>query len=309
MVPALPVAVGELRGFPLYGWAFSAFMLAWMIGTVGGGRLADLRGPRAPMAYGLCGFGAGLLLAGTAHEMGQFLTGRALSGLGGGAMLAAAYVAIARGYPDGLRPRVMSLTASVWIVPAVVGPGVSGAVAEFMGWRYVFVGIVPFLFIVAWLALPPLARLDREKTKNAEQPDVGDEDKGTRLLLAIRAVAGVTLFLSIPSLPSSKEHGWGLLLLAGLVAAALAIPALRALLPVGTFVARRGLPTSILCRGLLGFSFFGTEAFLPRGAGELQGVQSALAGLALTAGAIGWITASWAQDGWRLERETAGSEM
>src|SRR6478609_1949456 len=89
VVPALPTAVRELGGLPLFGWSFSAFMLAWLIGTVVAGLLADARGPRLPMLLGLVGFGAGLLCAAAAHGMPQFLAGRALQGTGGGGMLAA----------------------------------------------------------------------------------------------------------------------------------------------------------------------------------------------------------------------------
>jgi len=49
IVPALPTAVRDLDGLPLFGWAFSAFMLAWLVGTVGGGLLADARGPYRSM--------------------------------------------------------------------------------------------------------------------------------------------------------------------------------------------------------------------------------------------------------------------
>ena len=157
VVPALPSAVRALGGLPLFGWAFSAFMLAWLVGTVGGGLIADARGPRLPMALGLLAFGAGLALAGTAHHMAQFLGGRALQGSGGGAMIAAGYVAIARGYPDEVRARMMALTASVWILPAIVGPALSGAVVERAGWRLVFAGILPVLAVAAVVVLPPLA--------------------------------------------------------------------------------------------------------------------------------------------------------
>src|SRR6185369_2527657 len=99
VVPAMPSAVRALGGLPLLGWAFSAFMLASLVGTVAAGQMADERGPLRPMALGLTAFGAGLLLAATAGGMAQFLGGRALQGLGGGALMAAAYVAVARGYP------------------------------------------------------------------------------------------------------------------------------------------------------------------------------------------------------------------
>ncbi|MET0595313.1 MAG: MFS transporter, partial [Polyangiaceae bacterium] len=39
VVPALPTAVRDLGGLSLFGWAFSAFMLAWLVGTVAGGIL------------------------------------------------------------------------------------------------------------------------------------------------------------------------------------------------------------------------------------------------------------------------------
>src|SRR6185503_20412236 len=61
VVPALPTAVRALGGLALFGWAFSAFMLAWLVGTVGGGLLADGRGPYRSMVIGLLGFGTGLL--------------------------------------------------------------------------------------------------------------------------------------------------------------------------------------------------------------------------------------------------------
>src|SRR4051812_33388945 len=87
VVPALPTAVGELGGLPLFGWSFSAFMLAWLVGTIGGGLWADARGPAGAMGAGLAAFGAGLGLAAAAHGMPQFLAGRTLQGAGGGAML------------------------------------------------------------------------------------------------------------------------------------------------------------------------------------------------------------------------------
>ncbi|HQY65083.1 MAG TPA: MFS transporter, partial [Polyangiaceae bacterium] len=156
VVPALPTVVRELGGMSLFGLAFSTFMLAWLLGTVAAGQLADARGPGQAMAAGLSGFGAGLLLAAAARGMPLFLAGRALQGAGGGAMLAAAYVAVARGYPDALRARMMALTSSAWIVPAVCGPALSGYVVQRASWRLVFVGVVPLLVVTALVVLPPM---------------------------------------------------------------------------------------------------------------------------------------------------------
>jgi MFS family permease len=298
VVPALPTAVRELHGLPLFGWAFSALMLAWLIGTVGGGLVADARGPRLPMALGLFGFGAGLVLAATAHHMAQFLGGRALQGSGGGAMLASAYVAITRGYPDSLRPRMMAITASVWILPAVLGPAASGAITERVGWRWVFAGILPVLAVAALVVLPPLGRFDVRR----EWAGVG------RLYSVLRVAVGSGLVLAAPSL----HLAWGAAsVVAGLL---LAGPGLRALLPPGTATARPVLPAGLAVRALLAFSFYGTESFVPLGASELRGATPTAAGLALTTAALGWISTSWAQDrlearggpGGRVERVRGG---
>jgi len=289
VVPALPSAVRALGGLALFGWTFSAFMLASLVSTIAGGQMADAHGPFRPMALGLGAFGAGLLLAAAAGGMAQLLAGRALQGLGGGAMIAAVYVAIARGYPDAIRARMTAILASVWILPALVGPALSGAIVERASWRLVFAGLLPLLALAAWLVLPPLKKL-------AVVSALPAATAASRVPMAVRLAVGAGLVLAAPSL-----RPWGLLAAAAVALAggALLFPALKGLLPAGTLLARRGLPTGLAVRGVLAFSFFGTEAFVPLGAGELRGATPSQAGLALSAGSLGWIATSWALD--RLE--------
>jgi predicted MFS family arabinose efflux permease len=82
--------------------------------------------------------------------------------------------------------------------------------------------------------------------------------------------------------------------LAGL-AVILAIVAVRPLLPRGTLLARRGLPSVILLRGLAAAAFFGAEVYLPYLLVNHYGFSATLAGLSLTLGAIAWAGASWLQ--------------
>jgi MFS family permease len=70
------------------------------------------------------------------------------------------------------------------------------------------------------------------------------------------------------------------------------VPALRRLLPAGTLLAVRGLPTIVLSRGLLSGAFFAVEAYLPLTLTEVHGSSPTLAGLPLTIGALGWAAAS-----------------
>jgi predicted MFS family arabinose efflux permease len=71
--------------------------------------------------------------------------------------------------------------------------------------------------------------------------------------------------------------------------------AVRPLVPRGTLSARRGLPSVILLRGLVGAAFFGAEVYLPYLLIKEYAYSPALAGLALTVGALAWAAASWLQ--------------
>ena len=82
----LPAVAADLGGINLYGWAFSAFLLTQLVGIVISGLLADERGPILPFVLGVGLFSAGLLVGGLAPSMPALIAGRALQGLGGGAI-------------------------------------------------------------------------------------------------------------------------------------------------------------------------------------------------------------------------------
>jgi len=78
-------------------------------------------------------------------------------------------------------------------------------------------------------------------------------------------------------------------------AAAVAIAALRPLIPAGTLLARRGLPSVVLLRAIVAGTFFSTEVYVPLMMVSRYGASPAVAGLALTAAGLSWAAASWAQ--------------
>src|ERR1700720_1580997 len=105
VVTVMPVVARDLGGLRLYGWVFSAFMLGSVVGIVAAGREADRRGPAIPFVAGLVGFGGGLAIAGLAPSMEVLVAGRALQGLGAGAVPAVAYASIGRSLPGPLQAR------------------------------------------------------------------------------------------------------------------------------------------------------------------------------------------------------------
>ena len=161
VITVMPVAARDLGGFRLYGWVFSAFMLASVIGIVAAGREADRRGPAIPFVAGLVLFGAGLAVAGLAPSMGVLVAGRALQGLGAGAVPSVAYASIGRSLAGPQRARMMAVLSTAWVAPGLAGPVISAEVAHVFGWRWVFLGLLPVVAVTGSIALPALTALAR----------------------------------------------------------------------------------------------------------------------------------------------------
>src|SRR3954468_15497826 len=155
----LPATIKDLGGLALYGWAFSAFMLANLIGSTIAGAEADRQGPARPFIAGITAFVIGLIVVGLAPSMAVVIFGRAVQGFGAGVISSVAYIGIGRGYPEQLKPRMLAVLSSAWVVPGLIGPALAGLISDIAGWRWVFLGLVPFLVIGAILTLPSLRRL------------------------------------------------------------------------------------------------------------------------------------------------------
>jgi MFS family permease len=292
VVTIMPVVAKDLGGLSLYGWVFSAFMLGSVLGIVTAGRQADRYGPARPFLGGLALFCAGLAIAGAAPTMLILVGGRALQGIGAGAVPAVAYVAIGRSLPEGLRARMMAVLSTAWVLPGMVGPAISAAVASIFGWRVVFLGLIPLVVVTGTLALPGLFRLGKKPAD--ETSSAGKPATQHRLADGLAAAAGAGLTLAgLTRVAGTGQVFVGLGLLAAGVAA-MAV-SLRRLLPAGTFSARRGLPGVILCRGLLTFTFFGADAYVTLTITTVRGHTPALAGLAVTGATLAWTAGAWVQ--------------
>jgi MFS family permease len=275
---AMPVAARDLHGLPLYAWAFSAVFIAGLVANVFAGGWADARGPARPLFTGLAVFVAGLLIAGTAPTMVWFVGGRAIQGFGSGLASVPLYVVVARVYPEESRPKIFAAMAGAWVVPSLVGPSVGGLVAQHLGWRWVFLGLVP-LVIPAALALAPTVRGLRTR---------GTMPRG-------RTLAAVALSAGSAALLWGLDHRSIAAVLAGLAGLGGLAYGVRTLMPRGLLRLRRGLPTTIAMRGLLFGAMSGTEAFIPLALTTRYGFRPTTAGLVLTAGALGWSAGSWWQ--------------
>jgi len=281
----MPVVARDLGGLRLYGWVFSAFMLGSLIGIVAAGREADRRGPAVPFVAGVVLFGAGLAVAGLAPSMGVLVAGRVLQGIGAGAVPSVAYATIGRSLPGVLRARMMAVLSTAWVVPGLLGPALSAEVARLFGWRWVFLGLLPVVAVAGTIAVPALIRLGPPDSAPAP---------GHRIIDGIRTAAGATMFLAGLTLaPGSGRVLIGLALIGAGVAAGL--PALVRLVPPGTLTARPGLPATILLRGLLTFTFFGADAYVPLTITAVRHRSPVVASIAVTGATLAWTAGAWVQ--------------
>ena len=61
---------------------------------------------------------------------------------------------VACAFRSELQPRAFAALSAAWVVPALVGRVAVGAVAQTLGWRWVFIGIAPFATLGALLLVP-----------------------------------------------------------------------------------------------------------------------------------------------------------
>jgi MFS family permease len=280
----LPVVVRHLGGIRLYGWAFSAFMLAQLVGIVVAGPLVDRAGMLRPTLVAVTLFSAGLAVDGAASTMVVLVAGRVVQGLGAGVLVVSLNVLVGRGYPPALRPRAYAAMSTAWVIPGVVGPAVAGVVAEDLSWRIVFLAIIPAVVVAAAISLPAISHAD-----GASAPEARPDERRAGLLAAL-ALAGGTALL-IEALSARRAVASPVFALVGL---GLVIPALRRVLPSRRPRETRQIGTMAVA-ALVNLGFFGAEAFLPLSLTSLHHRSVTEAGLVLTVAALTWTAGSWVQ--------------
>ncbi|HUY23093.1 MAG TPA: MFS transporter [Acidimicrobiales bacterium] len=289
---ALPAVLAHLGGVRLYGWAFSAFMLAQVAGIVVSGPVVDRVGMARPLTAAVALFAAGLLVGGLAPSMLVLVLGRAVQGTGAGVIAVTINVAVGRGYPPSLRPRAYAAMSSAWVVPGVVGPVIAGLVAQHLTWRLVFLALVPAVVVGAAIALPAL-RLADAATASTVGKVPGEPDASARrpgVLVALTLAVGSALVLD--ALATRHAVLAAVLAVGGL---ALAAPALVRVIPTRVAPPASRQLGAMAVGALANLAFFGAEAFLPLSLVSLHHRSLTEAGIVLTAASLTWTVGTWVQ--------------
>ena len=274
----LPAVQADLHGLKLYGWIYAALTLA-SLGTVPiAGHLTDWLGPRPILGISIAFYVGGLILAATAPTMFILVVARFVQGIGGGGMYTVSLGTVAKTYPRDIRPRVMALLASMWILPGLIGPPIGALINAAVGWRWVFLAPLPLIVLAAALVLPALRNVQAR-----------EERSSLPIAASLVLMVGVGALLAGLTEPSIWS---GPLVVLGL---AVAIPALRRITPRGTLVARRGLPAASAGAFLASAAFFSIDGFVTLMLTQVRGLSVGVAGIVLTCSALAWAAGSWWQ--------------
>lgn len=161
--PAFPlIAHGFGVSLQWTAWTVTVYTVAYAASTVLSGAIGDRFGRRRVFGWGVAAFGLASALAFASGAFWVFLAARALQGAGAGAVYPNAQAEGVRRFPAERRGMALGIFGAVFGVASIVGPNVGGALAQYFGWRSVFLVNLPIalavLLLVPRLPESPLSR-------------------------------------------------------------------------------------------------------------------------------------------------------
>ena len=281
--PAMTTIIANLRGFDIYPWVISAYLLAATVSTPIYGKLADLYGRKRVLLFGLVLFSLGSILSGTSMSMGQLIAMRTLQGLGAGAVGPIVLTLLGDLFTLKERARVQGLFSAVWGLSSVAGPIIGGYLTESpsFGWRWVFLVSVPF----AMVAIAMLAWYVNEPSINRKVAPI--DWAGAGLLSAGLA------FLLLVVLDGARQGVMVSSALGGISLVSFVLFVIREkhaadpILPID-LMTRPTIAASLIGSGLIGAILFGIETYIPLYVQGVQGGDARLAGRMLMPVFLAW---------------------
>jgi EmrB/QacA subfamily drug resistance transporter len=274
---AMPVIIGDLQGFSLYAWVFTAYMMASAVMVPIYGKLSDIYGRKPFYVLGLGLFMLGSIAAGMVRSMPELIAARTIQGLGAGAMLTMPRATVGDIFNPRERGRWMGVIASVFGIASIIGPAMGGWITDNWNWRWIFYINLPVALIalVGIILTLPTVRTDK-------QPKV---DWMGSLLLILGLIPLLLAFTW-----AGSTYPWGSPVILGLFAFSLLFLALfilaerRAEEPIlaPELFKNRIFSSTALVALFISMGMFGSIAFLPLFIQGAEGLSAQSSGQILT---------------------------
>jgi EmrB/QacA subfamily drug resistance transporter len=284
---AMPVIIGDLQGFSLYAWVFTAYMMASAVTVPIYGKLSDIYGRKPFYVLGLGLFMLGSIAAGVVQNMPELIAARAVQGLGAGAMLTMPRATVGDIFNPRERGRWMGVIASVFGIASIIGPAMGGWITDNLSWRWIFYINLPVALIalVGIILTLPTVRTDK-------QPKV---DWQGSVLLILGLIPSLLAFTW-----AGSTYPWGSAQILGLFALSLLFLALfvlverRAEEPIlaPQLFKNRIFSSTALVALFISMGMFGSIAFLPLFIQGAEGLSAQSSGQILTPMMLSFIAGS-----------------
>jgi len=128
-------------------WTITAYIISSTVIILPAGKWADTVGTKRIFILGLVVFTIGTVLCGIANSGLTLIIYRIIQGVGAALALATATPIILKTFPDNQLGLALGINATSWVVGALVGPVVGGALISQFGWSSIFFITVPFALI------------------------------------------------------------------------------------------------------------------------------------------------------------------
>jgi EmrB/QacA subfamily drug resistance transporter len=133
------------------GWVMSSYILATAICIVPFSRIADIYGRKRLFLMGIILLTAGSLFATIAWSSFALIACRIIQGAGGAMIFTTSVAIVTSVYPPSRRGWALGITLASVYTGLSVGPFIGGILTGYLGWRSIFLVIVPLGLLVAWL--------------------------------------------------------------------------------------------------------------------------------------------------------------
>jgi len=289
----------EIGGEEWVAWSTALYLVGSISASSVAGLAARRRGLKPVMTAAAAVFALGCAVQALAPSMPVVLAARLLQGIGGGALVALAFVAAGQLFPRRLTARVVAVISTLWGISALLGPLFGGAFVAAGSWR----GAV-WAFGAQALALSLLLAFGMRGVGGA-RPEAALASRPPVVRLALIS-AGV--FLIAAGGVEVAPLRTGLLLLAGVgcLVAAFRRDAGRGegrMFPPGAFRLSDRAGASLLMMFALCFATVPYLAYGPVLLVRLHGVSALEAGLALASLSVTWSLAAIVVSSWPERRD------
>jgi EmrB/QacA subfamily drug resistance transporter len=151
---ALPTIQAEFSADAvLLGWVATSFLLAMAVFLVPFGKAADIYGRKKIFTWGLVLYTFSSFLAAFSFSMKMLITMRILQGFGSAMSVTTGMAILTSVFAPSKRGRAIGIYVSAVYIGLSVGPFAGGFIARYLGWRSIFVVVVPFGVVSVFMTM------------------------------------------------------------------------------------------------------------------------------------------------------------